>query len=151
MISVLILGAVVILPVGVLALLDHTATRTELLAAAAVLLLPQAFLFLGANLVARRVRFYETKLVMQRGLWPFKRTDIDRYATITRVRASDSLGVTVDLDDGRRYKLADPFFTVVHGSLPDVELKAGEYAAPMLRMRKIARFIELAVQEQRDA
>ncbi|MGB5219928.1 MAG: hypothetical protein WBN60_02795, partial [Polyangiales bacterium] len=111
----------------------------------------EAFLFFGLNLVALDVRFYDMKLVRRRGVWPFKRTDIVNYATITRVRASDTVEVTVDLDDGRRLKIADLFTEVAEGSLPDVELKAGQYAAPMLRMRKIARFIELAVEEHRAA
>lgn len=73
--------------------------------------------------------------------------DVIHYATITRVRASD-FEVVVDLHDRRRFKLAN-YYTEVRGPLPDVELKAGEYSAPMLRRRRIARFIELAVEEQR--
>jgi hypothetical protein len=147
----LALGATVILGLLVWALFANTTVRKDLLSGAAALLIGEAFLFFALNLVALDVRFCDTKLVRQRGVWPFKKTDSVNYATITRVRASDyTVEVTVDLDDGRRFKLAD-IFTEVVGPLPDVELKAGEYSAPMLRMRKIARFIELAVEEQRAA
>jgi hypothetical protein len=143
----LVAGA--ILGLCVWALFANTTVRKDLLSPVAALLICEAVLFLAANLVALHVNFHETKLIRQRGLWPFKRTDIVNYTTITRVRASDTVEVTVDLDDGRRLKLADLFTEVAEGSLPDVELKVGERATPMLRLRKIARFIELAVEEHR--
>ena len=124
----------------------------DILVGAAGPLLGEAFLFFVLVLAVLHVDFRETKLIRHRGVWPFKRTDVVNYASITRVRASDSsLEVTVDLDDGRRLRLAYLFTEVAEGSLPDVELKAGENAVPMRLMRKIARFVELAVDEQRAA
>ncbi len=122
----------------------------DFLGAVALFLFGEAFLFFVLVLAVLHVDFCETKLIRQRGVWPFKRTDVVNYATITRVRASD-FEVTVDLDDGRRLSLAYLFTEVAEGSLPDVELKAGENSVPMRLMRKIARFIEVAIEEQRAA
>jgi len=126
-----------------------TGIKAFLVGAAGVLVL-EAFLFLCLVLVALHVDFGETRLVRQRGVWPFKRTDVVSYASITRVLASD-FEVTVDLDDGRCLRIAYLVTEVAEGSLPDVEVRAGENAVPMRLMRKIARFIELAIEEQRAA
>jgi hypothetical protein len=146
----LALGAVITLVALAWDFFVNATAIKDILGGAALVLLVEAFLFFLLNLVALDVRFYDTKLVRRRGVWPFKRTDIVSYTSITRVRASDTTEVTVDLDDGRRLKLADLLTEVAQGPLPDVELKAGEVAYE-LRMRKIARFIERAVEEQRAA
>jgi hypothetical protein len=72
----LALGATVIVAVVVWALFANAIVRKDLLSGAAVGLLGEAFLFFAANLAALHVRFCETKLVRQQGLWPFKKTDI---------------------------------------------------------------------------
>lgn len=92
------------------------------------MLLGVAFLgTLAIEFTNLHVDFYPDRMVVRKGIRSLARPFVIQFKEVRRVRAYDfpNLRVTVDLDNGRRVKIANSM-TEVEGELPEVEFETGK-------------------------